>query len=411
MDPKIFFLIGWGGLGAVVGSFLNAFVYRWPRKISLLKVRRSFCPACNAVIAWHDNIPILSYLVLLGRCRRCRARIPIRYLAVELLSTGLFALSYYRGIMVEGGGGWPFVLVASFVSGLLIAAAFTDIECYLIPNVTTDLLIALGLGAALFFPSFLHLGFATAWTRVSRLDGLLDSVQGMVLGGGLVWAIGAAAELLIRKEAMGAGDARLLAGVGALLGWKAATAAFFMAPFLGCLVGIPVLVYDAFAKKRGRGEKERGITYKYEPEEKPPSDEETAKRRGPLKLGLLVSAEQAGLLVWFLARTGTPPGARGAGASAILGARTSEIAATAPLLFGLALGLFMVFYDVVRFRLMKEGRWTRRDVRVAEDGSAEEKLSGHYLPFGPFLVAAGLVTLFFREEILSGLSWYLFGMR
>ncbi|MHC4504698.1 MAG: prepilin peptidase [Planctomycetota bacterium] len=412
--------VGWTLFGAIVGSFLNAFIHRWPRRISLVTRARSFCPACENEIAWYDNVPILSYLVLLGRCRRCRERIPARYLLVELLSTGLFALAYYQGIVAGRAplelSGWRFVVVASFIAADLIALSFVDIETYTVPVVTTTSLIVLGFVLAPLWPA-LHTGSATRWTGVvwlgeRRLDALIDSLQGAILAGGLVWATGAAAELTVKKEAMGGGDVKLLAGVGALLGWKAGVATFFIAPFIGTAVGVPILAWDSLTAARkgegeGKGPKEpeteketgpaagkdeesastgkdsaRGITYRYEPdEEPPPTDEEVVKSYRLLVFGFVIASVEALALLL--------PGPR------------KSIAVSAPLYFGSAIGFFMCFYDVVRRRLVREGRWIERDFKKAEDGSTEERLTGHYLPFGPFLAVSALVVVFFGREVLA----------
>ncbi len=202
---------------------------------------------------------------------------------------------------------------------------------------------------------------------------------------------------------MGGGDVKLLAGVGALLGWKAAVATFFIAPFIGTAVGVPILAWDSLTAARkgrgdGKGPKEaekkgegpgptgkdsgRGITYRYEPdEEPPPTDEQVVKSYRLLALGFVIASGEALALLL--------PGPR------------ASIAASAPLYFGGAIGFFMCFYDVVRRRLVREGRWIERDVKKAEDGSTEERLTGHYLPFGPFLAVSALVVLFFGWEVLA----------
>jgi hypothetical protein len=205
---------------------------------------------------------------------------------------------------------------------------------------------------------------------------------------------------------MGAGDVKILAGVGALLGWKAAVVAFFIAPCIGTAVGLPMILKDRIFPPRkskkskkdkhaGKGEKdrergERGITYRYEADELPPeSDEDIVKRRTLLVLGLVIAAEQVALLF------------------VLKGARASPLTA-APLYFGATIGFFMAFYDVMRRRLVHEKRWISRDIQTADDGSTEERLSGHYLPFGPFLALAAVVVLLFGQEIMIIAEEYLF---
>lgn len=386
---------GWVALGAIVGSFLNAFIHRWPRRISMVTRTRSFCPQCEATIAWYDNIPILSWLALLGRCRSCRKRIPVRYLVVEILSAGLFAAAFWRGVMSPREGleddvsRWTFVAATSFASAVLIAIAFIDLETFTMPSGATTALVVMGLALAPLVPA-MQLA-PTIWTGMPRLDGALNSLQGAVLGGGLIWATGAAAELLVRKEAMGMGDVKLLAGVGALLGWKAGATVFFMAPCLGCVIGIPLILRERLFPPKAAEGKPSGITYRYEAdEEAPPDDLVVAGRRLPLVLGCAVAlVEGAGLLL-------------------LPGARESAFAA-APLYFGVTLGAFAVFYDVVRMRLVREGRWIPRRIAREESGATEERLEGHYLPYGPFLAAASAVMLFFGGEVVAWTARHLFG--
>jgi len=412
MDHNHVFFVSWAVLGAVIGSFLNAFVYRWPRRISLVKRRRSFCPQCENDIAWYDNIPIVSYVALLGRCRACGGRIPARYLAIEVLSAGLFALAFHQGVLDAPGrfgsgaglyAGWGFVVLASFVAANLLALSFVDIETYTVPVVNTTALMVAGLAAAPLLPG-MQLA-PSLWTGDVRADAALNSIQGLILGGGMIWATGAAAELLVRKEAMGAGDAKILAGMGAVLGWKAAVAAFFIAPCLGTAVGIPALVGARLftSRKKGKDAAGQGITYRYEDgEAPPPPDSEVVKSHGLAILGLAIAAEQT---VSLIVLSSLAPAARYDLADPSAGSRAGGLGiSVAPFCFGASIGFFMVFYDVVRRRLVREDRWIRRQITHDESGATEERLAGHYLPYGPFLAAAALVMLFFGDGILAWAS-------
>ncbi|HOX05603.1 MAG TPA: prepilin peptidase [Planctomycetota bacterium] len=281
--------------GAVIGSFINAAVYRIPRNISLWKEKRSFCPQCRAQIAWHDNIPVLSYLLLLGRCRSCRKRIPGRYLVVELLTAGLFAAIYWHVRILNGPEaaaagrmtalGWEHLGAYLALTAGLILAAFCDIEDYeetpeqkrerekrarklkaagkdiedeegpsvygIIPDEVTVTGLCLALPLALLLPAIhwnalrlvppLELG-GPALDLAGRLNAGIDALLGAAVGGGMIWLTGLFGKLVFRKEAMGFGDVLFVAMIGSILGWKAALLVFFLAPVFGSIFGITMRV-------------------------------------------------------------------------------------------------------------------------------------------------------------------------
>jgi len=208
--------------GAVIGSFLNVCIHRLPLGRSIV-LPASHCPFCSKPIRWFDNIPILSYFILLGKCRNCRQRIPIRYLVVELLSAlsgvGLllfFSLSYIFLVY------WFFVLV-------LITVAFIDLETQEIPDIIS--LSGIPIGVIL----VTVLGAIGGGTRI---DALWDSLLGVVAGGGVMFLMGFFGEMIFKREALGGGDVKLMAMIGAFLGWKLVILTFFLAPFFGAGVGI-----------------------------------------------------------------------------------------------------------------------------------------------------------------------------
>jgi leader peptidase (prepilin peptidase)/N-methyltransferase len=292
LDPVL--LAFSAALGAVMGSFINAAVYRIPRNISLWKEKRSFCPHCRAQIAWHDNIPIVSYLVLLGRCRSCRKRISPRYLVVELLTAGLFAAVYWQVRFLNGPDtaaahgtkplGWEHLGVYLALIAGLVLAAFCDMEDYqespeeqrarekraaklkaagkdiekedgpavygVIPDEVTFTGLWLALPLALLFPA-VHwnalalvpkMEFGASFELYLRLNAGLDAVLGAVVGGGMIWVTGVLGKLAFRKQAMGEGDIYLVAMIGAILGWKAAVLVYFLAPVFGAIFGTVSLV-------------------------------------------------------------------------------------------------------------------------------------------------------------------------
>lgn len=225
--------------GLLVGSFLNVCIFRLPRNCMSVVKPRSRCPRCLAWIAWYDNLPVVSWLALGGRCRGCRAPIPIRYTLVELLTGGLYAFAAWR--LLVGGGPRPpaeaavIFLTQAWFLGALVVSTFVDLEFKILPDEVTlsGLLIGVVLSAA--FP-YAHQGAVPLENR--HLGGLVAAVLGAALGGGSIYTVGVLGKLLFRKEAMGFGDVKFMAMVGALLGWKGALLTLLMACLLGSLYGL-----------------------------------------------------------------------------------------------------------------------------------------------------------------------------
>jgi len=217
-------LVLWSGLvGLVVGSYLNVLVHRLPRGLSTV-TPRSRCPACGAAIRAHDNLPVLSWLLLRGRCRDCRAPIPARYPLVEAAAGLLFAASVARfGFGVEG-------LAAAVLGALLIALAAIDRDHLLLPDKLTLPGIAAGLALQIAAPS----------------GSLARGVAGALVGGGLLLALAGAWELVRGVEGMGLGDVKMLAMIGAFLGIGGVLVTLVVGTFAGSLAGIAMIL-------RGRG--------------------------------------------------------------------------------------------------------------------------------------------------------------
>lgn len=206
--------------GLAIGSFLNVVIVRVPEGRSLWRPR-SACPGCGAQLAWHDNIPVLSFLWLRGRCRKCGMRISWRYPIVEGVTAATLAAAY-----LAFGPTGDFIVAAVLLATLVVVTAI-DLQHQLIPDVITLPGILVGLVANLVIGH-------VSW---------LDSVIGIVVGGGLFLVI-----ILVSRGGMGGGDMKLGAMLGAFLGWKALLFALFAAIVLGGVVGVAVLV----AGLRGR---------------------------------------------------------------------------------------------------------------------------------------------------------------
>jgi len=201
--------------GTFIGSFLNVCIYRIPRKLSIV-LPRSYCTKCETPIAWYNNIPLLSYLSLGAKCRSCHEKISPRYFLIEAL-TGILFLVFYRffGLSPE-----LFVYLV-LVSGLIVAT-FIDFEFQIIPDRISLGGAILGLVVAYFLP---HIT-------------LKDSFIGFLLGGGMIYLIGALGSIVFKKEAMGGGDVKFLAMIGSFIGWQQVLLVFFIAPFFGSIVGL-----------------------------------------------------------------------------------------------------------------------------------------------------------------------------
>ncbi len=206
-------------LGACIGSFLNVCIYRIPAGVSIVHPGSS-CPRCQTMIPFYDNIPIFSYLVLRGKCRTCNLPIALRYPLVELL-TGLFAFacSLTFGATVQA-------LVVFIFIATLIVVAFIDIDHRIIPDS-----ISLP-GIPIFFLASLAVPTVT-WQ---------DSAIGILAGGGSLYAVAWGYQSLTGREGMGGGDIKLLAMIGAMIGWRGILFTLFAASAIGTLVGILTMI-------------------------------------------------------------------------------------------------------------------------------------------------------------------------
>ncbi|HEY7172265.1 MAG TPA: prepilin peptidase [Vicinamibacterales bacterium] len=221
MTPVLAIIVA-GLFGALIGSFLNVCIYRLPLGKSIVWPG-SACPGCKRELAWYENIPIVSYAVLGGRCRSCRVRISPRYPIVEAITAAMFA-----------GALWYYGPTALFASRILFGCALIvlfaiDLEHQLLPNVITLPGIVIGFVFSLITD-----------------PGWLDSLIGIALGGGVLWAIAEGYYRIRREEGLGMGDVKMLAMVGAFIGWQLTLVTLMMASFAGSIVGLLLI-----ASRRG----------------------------------------------------------------------------------------------------------------------------------------------------------------
>lgn len=220
MIPLLVFI-----LGACLGSFLNVCIYRIPKKLSIF-TPRSFCVNCKTPLKVRENIPIISYILLRGRCSTCKAKISPRYLIVELLTAIIYLLVFRKF-----GFGLPLVTYL-FFSSLLIIITFIDLEHQLILNKITYPGIILGLLVSFFLPN------------LSSLQSLL----GGLIGGLIIYLLHLLSLLLFRKVGMGGGDLKLAILLGVFLGWQDLLLSLLIASFVGGIVG-GVLIFLRIKKR------------------------------------------------------------------------------------------------------------------------------------------------------------------
>ena len=231
-------------LGSVIGSFLNVVIHRVPNEESIV-FPNSACPKCGTAIKAYDNIPILSWLLLGGKCRNCKEPISFRYPGVELLTALVFALVYWRI------GFNAFLPVCLVFAAVMIALVFIDAEHMILPNVITYPLLVCAVLVRLLFPIFLTTNYfsALAHAPFAQMTGyplwvppILGAILGAAVGGGSLWLVGEIWKRLRGVEAMGLGDVKMMFGVGALLGWRLAFLTIFVAAFVGALTGISTII-------------------------------------------------------------------------------------------------------------------------------------------------------------------------
>ena len=211
-------------LGAIVGSFLNVVIHRYPREESIV-FPPSRCPHCGTNIKPYDNVPILAWLWLRGRCRACREPITARYPLVELANALFYAAAFQRTGLTPG-----FLAIAALVS-MTIVLIYIDLDIQILPDVVDLPGIAIGL-----LIGYTHMGALYPDLMLART--LLESVAGAAAGAGVLLAIALAYKLIRKVEGMGMGDVKMMAMLGAVIGWEPLFPLFLIASVAGALVGL-----------------------------------------------------------------------------------------------------------------------------------------------------------------------------
>jgi leader peptidase (prepilin peptidase)/N-methyltransferase len=242
-------------LGLIFGSFLNVCIYRLPRDLSVVHPR-STCPKCHTLIRAYDNIPVLSWLILRGKCRDCKTPISFRYAAVELLTGGLFVACYaYFGLTLA-------TLKYCLLGFLLLGLIFTDAETHLLPDELTLTGLVAGVVLSLFVPVNDLASQMLPWLvrlpanpNVSHLLSLGDSLLGAVVGASFIYGAGAIYLRARGVEGMGFGDVKLIAMIGAFLGLRLTILTIFAASIAGSIVGVATVLTVWVKRTRRRIER------------------------------------------------------------------------------------------------------------------------------------------------------------
>jgi leader peptidase (prepilin peptidase)/N-methyltransferase len=225
VTPEVMTAVLLGVVGLLVGSFLNVCIYRLPRDLSIA-FPASHCPSCERPLRWYHNVPVVSWIVLGGRCGFCRERIHWRYPLVEVLNAAVWAL---HGLLLPSE---PLLFVRLAFASALVVLFFTDLDCRILPNeITVGGTVAGLIASALVFP-----------------PGFQSALIGVLVGGGVLWATGEAYERLRGVEGMGMGDVKMLAMIGAVLGWPLMLLTLVASSIVGGLIGAILLAFKADAR-------------------------------------------------------------------------------------------------------------------------------------------------------------------
>jgi leader peptidase (prepilin peptidase)/N-methyltransferase len=211
-------------LGACLGSFANVCIYRLPKTKQIIS-GRSFCPKCKKKINWYDNLPIISFLFLCGKCRKCKKVIPLRYLIVELITGISFLLIYLNFENLYA------IIFLSILSLILIMIFFIDLENFIIPDSLNFIIMGLAL-LKNFLPNF----------NTSLIHEINQSIIGGMVGYLSIWLIIYLYKTFKKIDGMGFGDAKLMAGIGLLFGWQSIPFILFVASILGLIFVVPSLI-------------------------------------------------------------------------------------------------------------------------------------------------------------------------
>ncbi len=363
---SILFTIIAGMFGAVFGSFCNVCIYRFPKGESILRPG-SHCPKCQHPIAWYDNIPVFSWLILRGKCRYCKASISIQYPLVELLTAILFMIVYLKFRFSLA------TIVYCLFSVGLVVVVIQDLQTWTIPDEVTLTGIVLGIGISLLGMFFSKQGLLVQHP--------LEAIDGVALGTLLICLMDLIVILLLKKPGMGFGDVKLLSMLGAFLGWQGVLGSLMIGSMMGSIVGFFIIgYYRLFQKEDTPSETEEmeGDSNDYYPIEPI-----TGLFLGLSSIYLIVRV----ILFLTLYKSDRLPVEIVRGFSYLI---------IAFLLFSLLIALLSIWVWRKQY-----GKTTSKAKVNEDEEEIEISLQAHYIPFGPYLSLGGFIFLLFGPELIS----------
>lgn len=242
-------------IGAAIGSFLNALIYRMPRGLKISEPKNSFCPVCKSRLTILDLFPLLSWLLLRGRCRHCKAPIAARYFFVELITGSIFAFFWWQ-YMVAGWDPWRMACLDLFAAAL-VTATFIDLRFYIIPDQVNAFMFIIGI--------IYNIGLYVSHDPRATQYGMPAALVGAFTGWAVLWGITLLGRLLFGKDAMGHGDIKMARGIGAMLFAAAALKSFALSIVFGSLFGVVAIIARKFIPEP-EAEAEEGEDEMWEPE-------------------------------------------------------------------------------------------------------------------------------------------------
>ncbi|HOV33605.1 MAG TPA: prepilin peptidase [Candidatus Hydrogenedens sp.] len=362
---NILFTIIAGMFGAVFGSFCNVCIYRFPKGESILRPG-SHCPKCQHPIAWYDNIPLFSWLILRGKCRYCKASISIQYPLIELLTAILFMIVYLKFRFSLA------TIVYCLLSVGLVVVVIQDLQTWTIPDEVTLTGIILGIGVSLlgmFFPG-----------QGLLIRHPLEAIDGVALGTLLICLMDLIVILLLKKPGMGFGDVKLLSMLGAFLGWQGVLGSLMIGSMIGSIVGFFIIGYYRLFQKgvtSAETEKMEGDNNDYYPIEPI-----TGLFLGLSSIYLIVRV----IIFLTLYQPDRLPAEIIKGFSYLI---------IAFFLFSLLIAILSLWV------WKKQYRTTIPKASENADEEVEISLQAHYIPFGPYLSLGGFIFLLFGPELIS----------